>query len=145
MIQRKQSLWLFLAALLNAGVFLFNIYETKTVVNGVETLGHIKIGDDLPALLIAIVMVLLPLVTIFMYKDRKRQIRMSAMGIVATCSFITLMLARVGKLSKQTPPPTDGNYWIGMILPFVAIIFLILAIIGIRKDEKLVRSADRLR
>lgn len=39
----------------------------------------------------------------------------------------------------------DGNYGIGSVLPVAAIILLIIAISGIRKDEKLVRSVDRLR
>jgi hypothetical protein len=38
-----------------------------------------------------------------------------------------------------------GNYGIGVILPSLAILFIILALRGIRKDEMLVRSADRLR
>ena len=38
-----------------------------------------------------------------------------------------------------------NNYGIGLILPSLAILFIILAIRGIRNDEKLIKSADRLR
>jgi hypothetical protein len=51
-------------------------------------------------------------------------------------------LNRVGHL--QVPQAT-GSYWIGSVLPLVADVFLILAILAIRKDENLVKSMDRLR
>src|ERR1035437_3080983 len=100
MIQRTQSLWLFLAALLNAGVLYFDLYRTHTVVNGVDTLGQIRVSDHYPSLLIAVVMALIPLVTIFLFNNRKRQIRMTAFGMVAIASFISLLLVRVNNLSK---------------------------------------------
>ena len=56
-----------------------------------------------------------------------------------------MMLNRVANLSKQTPPVTEGSYWVGAVLPVLSIVFLVLAISGIRRDEKLVRSTDRLR
>jgi predicted branched-subunit amino acid permease len=37
------------------------------------------------------------------------------------------------------------NYGIGIMLPSISILFIILAIRGIKKDERLIKSADRLR
>lgn len=37
------------------------------------------------------------------------------------------------------------SYEVGSVFPIVALVFLVLALRGIRKDEKLIRSADRLR
>lgn len=145
MIQRKQSLWLLLAALLNAGVLFFDIYRSHSMVNGVDTVNRLRVSDHFPSLLIALVMIALPFIAIFMFGNRRRQTRLAAMSIVATLAFITLSLSRVGSLGKQTPPPTDGSYWIGAIVPVIAVVFLILAIAGIRHDEKLVKSVDRLR
>jgi FtsH-binding integral membrane protein len=145
MIQRKQTLWLFIAALLNAGVFYFDLYKTHTVINGVDTLGQLRVADHYPSLLIALVMTLFPLITIFMFRDRKRQMRMSFVGVIAIASFITMLLGRVTNLSKQVPPPSNGSYWIGAVLPVIALVFIFLAIFGIRRDEKLVKSVDRLR
>jgi len=142
MIQRKQSLWLLLAALLNAGVLYFDLYKTHTLVNGIDTLGQLRVSDHYPSLIIAVVMTLIPLVTIFMFKNRKQQMRLTAYSMVAEAAFIAMLLMRV---SKITPPPSSGTYWIGSILPIVAIIFLFMALLGIRRDEKLVKSVDRLR
>jgi drug/metabolite transporter (DMT)-like permease len=145
MIQRKQSLWLFLAALLNAGVFYFDLYTYHTIVNAVDTSGKLRVADHYPSVLIALVITLLPLVTIFMFRYRTRQIRMSLVSILGILVFIAIMYWRVRDLNNMAPPPVNCSYWIGAILPVAALVFLILAIIGIRRDEQLVKSADRLR
>ena len=138
MIQRKQSIWLLLASLLSAGVFFFDLYR----MNGQTSL---RVADNFPLLLVALVATILPFITIFMFRNRKRQLRMAAMCLVAESSFISLMLVSVPRLAKNVTPVEAGNYWIGAVLPAVAIVFLVLAMVGIRSDEKLVRSTDRLR
>ena len=145
MIQRRQSLYLFIAALLNAGVFYFDLYKTHTIVNGVDTLGQLRVADHFPSLLIALIITLLPFVAIFMFNNRKRQIRMSVITIVSILAFIGLLLWRVTDLAKLVPPPSNGTYWVGSVLPVVSMVFVFLAILGIRRDEKLVKSVDRLR
>ncbi len=145
MIQRKQSIFLLLAALLNAGVFYFDLYRTHTIINGADTLGQLRVSDHYPSLLVALVITIVPLVTIFMYGNRKRQMAMSFATIIALLSFISLLLARVGNLGKTVPPPSSGSYWIGAVLPVISLVLVLLAIFGIRKDEKLVKSMDRLR
>jgi len=145
MIQRKQSLWLFIAALLNAGVFYFDLYRAHIGTSNADIVLPLRVADHYPSLLIALVMTALPFITIFMFANRKRQMRMSFAGILAIISFITLLLFRVTNLGKLTPPPSNGSYWIGAVLPVIALVFMIMAISGIRRDEKLVKSVDRLR
>jgi peptidoglycan/LPS O-acetylase OafA/YrhL len=140
MIQRKQSLWLLLAALINAGVFFFDLFTRHTVVNGVETIEPYRANQHFPLLLIGIVMTALPLVTIFMFGDRKRQVRMCFAAIIAIISFVSKTL-----MDTKVDPPTTITYAVGAVLPVVALVFVVLAIIAIRKDERLVRSMDRLR
>ena len=153
MIQRKQSIYLFIAAMLNAGVFYFSLYTyhiftstaTTTGTTNTDTLFEIKVNDHYPLLLIAVVMTILPLITIFMFGNRKRQTRLSFISILAILSFITMALNKVAHLSTLNPPPTHGSYWLGSILPAISLVFIFLAIFGIRRDEKLVKSVDRLR
>lgn len=145
MIQRKQSIWLLLAALLSAGVLLFDLYRGEIRIGEISEHKVLRVADHYPSLLIALVMSILPFITIFMFSNRKRQITMSAVSIVSTISFLAMMLNRVTNLGKLTPPVTEGSYWIGAVLPVLSIVFLVLAISGIRRDEKLVRSTDRLR
>jgi len=145
MIQRIQSLWLFLAGLCGAGVLYFDLYRATFPANSPIASQVLRTADHYPSLLVALVMIFMPLITLFMYRNRKRQRAMTMAGILATLSFISLVLSRVSNLEKMVPPPTSGSYWIGAILPAVSFVFLVLALFGINKDEKLVRSMDRLR
>jgi FtsH-binding integral membrane protein len=144
MIQRIQSIWLLLAALCNAGLFMFDLYR---VDEAAATAGarNINVVSHYPSLLIAIVITLLPFIAIFMFKNRKKQRLMALMGMVLTIGFLALTLMRVTNVNNATSAPTTGSYWIGSILPVLAIVFLIMAIRGIRNDERLVKSMDRLR
>ena len=146
MIQRKQTLWLFLAALLGAGVFYFDLYTAHSMIGGIDTVNRLRVADNFPSLLLAIIMCALPLISIFMFQHRKRQVNLTMISMVATAGFIALTLWRVPDFLSHLPAPaTSSNYWIGSVLPVIAFVFLILAIVGVRRDEKLVRSVDRLR
>lgn len=145
MIQRKQSIWLFLAALLSAGVFMFDLYRGEIKSGDVLQGRALSVPEHFPFVLVALVMVVLPLITIFMFANRKRQVRMTMMSIVANTSFISLMLFTVSRWQAETPPVLSGSYWVGSVLPVLSIILLIMAALAIRSDEKLVRSVDRLR
>ncbi len=145
MIQRIQSVWLLLAALCCLCLFFFDIYHANVMVNGVATTQYIRVNDHYPSLLIALVVTVLPAAAIFMFKNRKRQRLLSVLSIVFTISFIGMALSRVTNFNTDNPTATEATYWIGSVLPVAAIIFLILAIRGINKDEKLVKSLDRLR
>ena len=145
MIQRIQSLWLFLAALANAGLFFFDQYHADVTVNGAAAVHSIKVNDHFPSLLLALVITILPFAAIFMFGNRKRQRTMALLSMVFTLGFLALTLMRVGNFNNGSSAPANGSYWIGSILPIISVIFLILAIRGIRKDEKLIKSLDRLR
>lgn len=145
MIQRIQSLWLLLAALVNAGLFYFDLYRADVVKNGQTVVDGLRINDHYPSLLIALVITILPLVIIFMYKQRKRQRSIAILGIVFNIGFISTVLMRVGNYTNSPAAPANGSYWIGSILPLLSMIFLFLALKGINKDDKLVKSLDRLR
>ena len=80
-----------------------------------------------------------------MFGNRKRQRTMALLSMVFTLGFLALTLMRVGNFNNGSSAPANGSYWIGSILPIISVIFLILAIRGIRKDEKLIKSLDRLR
>ena len=113
--------------------------------NGTDTLKHFNVSGHYPLLLLALVIALLPLVAIFLYKNRKRQRAVSVFCMVANIGFISTVMMRVTTFTAKNPTATNGTYWIGSVLPVIAIVFLIMAIRGINKDEKLVKSQDRLR
>ncbi len=150
MIQRIQSVWLLVAALLSACVFMLNMLSINYVdpATGTEITKGVKLLEYSYVLaLLAIVLVALPLIAIFMFKNRKRQVNMALLSIVLNIGFIAFHLTFIKDhyLDTLKIPAQSTSYGIASFLPVAAIIFLVMAISGIRKDEKLVRSADRLR
>lgn len=155
MLQRIQTVWLFLASALILLLFLFPFIQfvdfdgTAKVIKATGLYqnlnGQIVQTHSFIALTIATVIVgLAPLVIIFFYKDRKKQITLCYITIVLIIAF-SFWLSQTAKQEIGTITMQLQNYGIGVILPSAAIVFIILALRGIRHDEKLVRSADRLR
>ena len=146
MIQRIQTLWLFLAAMLNALLFICPLYKyiypdqalSPWVIEGVRSY--------IPLFLVAAVISILPLVSIFFYGNRKRQKGMVWISIISIFAFLGIVLMRVGALKNGTPPISNLQYLLpGMLVTIAALVFLILAMSGIRKDDKIIKSMDRLR
>ena len=157
MIQRIQSLYLLLVVLICGMLFLFPIAEyTKDAsiyvfdVLGIKNItdksNPIEIISTLPVLLILIVVMLTELISIFLFKNRKLQIRICSLNIL----LLTALLATIFWYSDkaETAIGQEGaitSFSIGAVVPIVALMFTFLAIRSIKKDEELVRSADRIR
>ena len=155
MLQRIQTIWLFLATATIFCLFLFPFIQfidvdgTAKVIKATGVYqnlnGQVVQTDAFLALTIATVIVgLVPFVIIFFYKDRKKQIVICYITILLLLAysfwFIQTAKQQVGNMTLELQ-----NYGIGVLLPSLAILFIILALRGIRHDEKLVRSTDRLR
>jgi peptidoglycan/LPS O-acetylase OafA/YrhL len=78
------------------------------------------------------------LVLIFLYKDRKMQLRLTIVTFLVSVVNIVLYFSAIKNY-------VEGYYDITAIIVFLIPIFLLLAARGIYKDQKLVRSMDRLR
>ncbi len=154
MLQRKQSIYLFLAFLVNSLVFFMPLSTIVTVdgeifqllYNGIISEGGTEIlsGNEQDAehlIFIFSLTSLLSLGTIFLYKNRKLQMRlcryniMLLIGIYVLISYYLLYLEGVEYFT----------YDFALIFPFIAIIFTFLAYRGIKADEDLIRSSERIR
>ncbi len=138
MIQRIQTIYLILIAGIMLAMLFLPIGEPVTIAGTSFDLGNswvLKLIYGLTALISAI--------TIFFYKKRSLQISL-CIGI-----FILLVLSYVAFYFLIWQPNKEYlnglSYSYAIILPLVALILDILAILGVKKDEKLVRSLDRLR
>ena len=89
------------------------------------------------------VIALIAIVTIFLYKNRKMQIRLCYGMLIALVLFYIFYLI----FSRQNLSFTElfKHVQYTFVFPFISIILIYLAIRGIKKDDKLVRSLDRLR
>jgi hypothetical protein len=95
---------------------------------------------------VGLLLTLFPLIILFLYKKRQIQMRLAASAMMANTAMLMLMAGFANKSQEQI----TGRHLIeapggGFLLPALSIIFLFLASKAIRKDDKLIRSADRLR
>jgi hypothetical protein len=137
MIQRIQTLYLFIVALIMAaGPFLVSLY---TDANGVEVFAI----SNIPVLITFLVIADLALVSAFiLYKKRKNQFVVNRLNIILSFFLLGFFVYQSLNLSGETVVSEKG---IGMLLPIFSIVFLVLANKAIKRDEDLVKSVDRLR
>lgn len=139
MIQRQQSLWLLLAAACSVLSFFFPFFggaeQNLTATSGI--MSTINAGSSLFLIILMGGSVILALVTIFLYKDRKMQFRLALAGLAASTLAILLFFSEI----KGIP----GVIALSSVFVFVVPVFYFLAIRGIRKDEKLIKSLNKLR
>ncbi len=153
MIQRIQTVYFFLAALCASTVFFITVYTVTLVPAGgfippITMHYDLSIEDAIKNLqgLVCMIAVLVPLAAIFLYKNRRLQIRLGWVALIISCVALALLAIQYIDIALKAP----GNEaeivpGAGLFIPIVGIIFLILAIRGVKKDEALVRSADRIR
>jgi hypothetical protein len=147
MIQRIQTVYIFMAAVLTALLFGFDFAEL--VINGELYLfdasgivhGEEVVFDGLPVMGFIGLIILLHVSVIFMYKNRIRQIRVLAFTIILLLGLIGIMFYFLHS-GFENP---EVVYKIPMTFPLVAAVLDYLAIRAIGKDEALVRSLDRIR
>ena len=129
MLQRIQTVWIFLAVL--GSVFL-NITAQDFDVLG----AYLTINVS------TVILILFGVSSIFSFRNRKRQILLNNISIIINALLIGLLAYWLLNLSGGISIPEKG---IEPVFPFLSIVCLLLANMYIRKDERLVKSVDRLR
>jgi lipopolysaccharide export LptBFGC system permease protein LptF len=152
MIQRVQSIWLLLAGLTILLLMFIPIVSSQSngseywiVATGLyqKTNGLVAKTDYFkPLFLNTVCVAMLCIATIFTFKNRTGQKRLIIVAILAMLLLGFWIFYYAQNLPGGIAAVKPG---IGAFLPIAGIIFCALAIRGIRKDEQLLRSADRLR
>ena len=136
MIQRIQSLWLLLASICAfASINLPFYYGNLEVQGSTKT---ITPSDRFMLLVFVIATGLVALINIFLYSNRSLQIKMCVVGLV-------LSLANLMHYFLYMRGFISGGLSLYSIFSFLVPVFFILAIRSIYKDQKLLKSLDRLR
>ena len=130
MIQRVQSLFLFFSSILS----LIILFYAPVLLNQE---GQILIFKSLrfPSIFL-LISLLISFFSIFQYKNRIKQLKLVSFSRLSiTISFFLLFFTK------------DDSYQIyyGGLLLIIPYVILILSAYFIKKDEKLVKSADRIR
>ncbi|HOB84591.1 MAG TPA: DUF4293 family protein [Bacteroidales bacterium] len=153
MIQRIQSVYLLLTTIL-AGLFLTGNFFGLFGSSGQEFVMNIRgifevtaekddvqVAGAVPVLSIAILIPLLSVISLLLFRTRKRQ-------LLSVLVLIILDLLLMGTLIYYIISFRDGKDLIPewrLLIPLINLILFVMAYIAIRKDENLVRSYDRLR
>ncbi len=142
MIQRAQSLWLLIAALLSAASFKVSLFNGNIIhPQQPSQFEKLTAGSSILLAIVVALTAILSLVTIFFYKDHKMQTRM-VLGALVLC-LISIFLFY--KETQKYISDQSSYFVLALIFPVLVAVFLILALRGIRRDVKLLRSLDRLR
>lgn len=150
MLQRIQSVFLVLAsaAMLVASAtslatFYYNSNEVVFEAMGIYING--TLNDSTWGLFaISLSSSILALITIFLYKNRILQIRLSIFNIILMIGFY-LFFGFIFYKVYSVDVLLFNKIGVGIIMPIIAIILTILAIRKIGADEALVQSLNRLR
>jgi hypothetical protein len=147
MIQRIQTLYIFIAALITALMLKTEFAEIASGGDyyifsaGGIAMGENMILDGLPIQVFIGLIVILHLIVIFLFKRRILQIRLLVFSVI-------LLIGLAGLILYFLYAGFDSLnviFKIPMAIPLVAIIFDYLAIRAIGKDEALIRSINRIR
>jgi cell division protein FtsW (lipid II flippase) len=85
------------------------------------------------------------LITIFLYKRRKVQLKLGYLIIVVAILLPVIAFLLFTRSSANAESYLGISDQLGLFIPLIAILFTVLANHFIKKDEKLVKSMDRLR
>ena len=139
MIQRIQTVWLFLAALFAALTYKFPFYSGNIVnKENLHIFEKLKASSNFLLLMFTAGLVAGTIFIIFMYKNRKQQMGLTAAAAGLSIINIILYFTELKKF-------ISGNMSLTSVFALAIPVLLILAINGMWKDEKLVKSLDRLR
>ena len=149
MIQRIQSVYLLAVTILMIVCMCNPVGSIIAGTNEISEFGNLCITlpdgtkNYAPWALFAILLVIaiLSFVTIFLFKKRMLQIRLTIFSSVVLIGYYLALVAYIFMLAEDTSFTPSWT----ICLPLVAIILNWLAIRGIGADEALVKAYDRLR
>ncbi|OYT17010.1 MAG: hypothetical protein B7C24_04935 [Bacteroidetes bacterium 4572_77] len=155
MIQRIQSVYFLLAIIAAALMFVFPLAEFFGDSNFILYVYKLDFFDPNPSLELSpyfllplmggvIMIAFLSLWALLSFKNRKRQLLITKIGM----GFSLLLLAGYFfgyALMLERAVDNPPHYELASFMPALIFLFLLLANKGVQKDEKLIKSMDRLR
>ncbi len=135
MIQRIQSVYLFIVILGNILAIFFLASYLDDILNLIAEFDfeyHVFFG----------VITLLSIMSLLMFKNRSSQMKVGLVNLLL--NFVALGFLAYWLLTL--PGEMDiSEKGIGLVLPVISIVFIVLAQKAIKRDDELVKSANRFR
>ncbi|MEW6774357.1 MAG: DUF4293 domain-containing protein [Bacteroidota bacterium] len=143
MIQRIQSIYLLLVGILSSLLFFFPFQKNIVGLSEIKAIQLSLMENENNFLLIASILNLIILVdsitSIFLFRNRKLQ--------MILCLYLLAMNIAMLGLMYFGSTQIDGmpTYQLPFVIPVLNIILSFFAYKNIKRDEELVKSADRIR
>ncbi len=120
---------------------IFNVYGLFNEESGE------KIGDSFILLVYLAVLILVSFIIISMFKKRQLQIKLSQLNLFLQAGFLAAIFFVMdwAKVNMNLMEDPIVDYQLGTFLALLPLLLIYLAVRGIKKDEALVRAADRIR
>jgi glucose uptake protein GlcU len=167
MIQRIQTVWLFLAAVLNTFTLFTELwrFEFNSVNSQATIVFHGQYIKNLSSVIsiynvtypvrwvfiLCVLFIIGVIATIFMYKKRRLQKRMAWISSGLAFLQTSYIFARVYYTQNQitqfagTNALQSSNLQIGVVFPILSVILCLLASYYIEKDERMVKDMNSFR
>ena len=155
MIQRIQSVFVFAVLVASVACFFFPFWIYIGADYSYEIgLLSIKLTEGnpqnitlgtLPILVLVTISAILSIVSLFMYKNRQTQLKINNYNLFLNIFLIGTIYIWIPYIFNSALPNAQSIWQIGLIFPLLSLVFLVFANKFIKKDEKLVRSSDRIR
>mgnify|MGYP002869123878 CR=1 FL=1 len=101
---------------------------------------------NLPIVIIWAAIIIMNLITIFLFNKRRTQMNLLSISIGLVLAMIALIFFYYSpNIEKHYNVVTEYNKCAGIYMPLISFVCMILAYRNIRKDDKLVKSLDRIR
>jgi hypothetical protein len=154
MIQRIQSVYLLLVVILSTIVLFAPVAHINTPATVFEL--SYRGFTSTPAINalhtnvwgLIVVAALIPLIavwTIFLYKKRRLQMRMCIINFVLMIVYYNVVVMYLFFAGKQLGTASEWSYTVFEAFPAICMVLTFMAVKAIQKDEKLIRSTNRLR
>ena len=139
MIQRLQTLWLIVAAFVTFLTFKFPFYH-GSIIDKNNQLQAARFTAQYDTLTLALTAILLGVIVIdiFLFKNRKLQLRLAILALIISIIDIGVYFSRLKTFA-------NGELSLASVFSFVLPVLLFFAVRGIWKDQRLIKSLDRLR
>lgn len=140
MLQRLQTLWLLIASLLAFAILKLSFFSGNIIVDNVKQFQRFTAMSSMLLMILTVAVAISSLIIIFLFKDRKLQLK-----IALAVLFMSLLNLLLYYLQTKNYIPAEWTLDLTSVFASAIPFFLLFAIRGIYKDEKLVKSVDRLR
>ncbi len=159
MLQRIQTMYLSLSVISLALLLFFplaafyseQLGSYRFYITGIRDMTHAGVVPFpawyfSPLMVVALTVAVMATYTISLYKSRPKQIQLTNIAIMLNILLILgILYLYIPLIKKNTGIEPEYAKYLGIYLPVIALMFLVLANRAIKRDEKLIRSSDRLR